>query len=211
MQARSQEERNQDSSADKLAELKKRLIAAIDEYLAKAERKPVKVSVANAEGYRLHYMRGEEGKKRAVKYKAFITECADYEEMVKTVLQHLKCAAELQEQGVVAKATAFLATGYEYSRSVIAGYLGTASSDATPAENDEDEPTLGNSEALSLDLARVLCAHLDLNPRNEEVIQELSAVNPAAAKAYEASELKRIIAAVDKYLENNARSPSLRQ
>lgn len=199
---------SQDIASDesKLADLKKRLLIAIEAYLRKAETKTVKVSIANPESFRLHVMRGEEGVARAKRYQDFIVPHDSYNALVEKLIADIKDAVKTQEANTLkAKTTEFLSWGYEYTRAKISGYMYPASSENEAAPRDVEQPlSLGNSEALTLEFARVLCQHLDLNPRNAEIVKELSEVNPEAAKAYEAAELKRIIAAIDKFMESSA-------
>lgn len=196
----------EDNAADvaKLDELKKRLLNAIDAYLLKAESKTVKVSIANPQNFRLHVMRGEDGVARAKRYRDYISNHKVYNELVEKLVADIKDAYKTQQEYTLkVKTTELLSWTYDYARSAMSGYWNGASSESETALKDEEKPlSLGNSEALTLSLAKAICEHLDLNPRNEMLVKELSAVNPDAAKAYEASELMRIIVVIDKFMES---------
>lgn len=195
------------SDEDKLADLKKRLLTAIDAYIRKAESKTVKVSCTNSEYYRLHLSRGEEGVARAKRYSSFIEAHENYKELIDKLYSDIKNSVKVQEGNTItSKTTKLFECGYEYARATISGYIYPGSAASEPEPQVDQTPTLGTSEILTLEFARVLCQHLDLNPRNELLLKELTEVNPEAAKAYDASELKRIISAIDKFMEAQAAS-----
>lgn len=198
----------QDLTSDevKLADLKKRLLTAIDAYIRKSE-KTVKVSFRNPESYRLHLSRGEEGVARAERYKKFITEHENYNELIEKLYSDIKDSVKVQEGNTITcKATKLFESGYDYARAKISGYIYPGSAASEPEPEVDQTPTLGTSEILTLEFARVLCQHFDLNPRNESLLKELTEVNPEAAKGYDACELKRIITAIDKFMETKAAS-----
>lgn len=209
---RSGDPQNLASDEDKLVDLKTRLNIAIEDYLRKAENKTVKFSISNPQSYRLHVMRGEEGVSRAKRYQEFITAHSSYPALVDKLIADIKDAIKAQEESTLqAKASVFLSRGYEFTVAKIYGYMNSTSSESDAVQDNEEQPlSLGNSEALTLEFARVLCYHLNLNPRNAEIVKELSEVNPEAAKKYEAAELMRIMAAIDKFMEPPA-APSVRQ
>lgn len=199
----------QDLASDevKLADLKKRLLTAIDAYIRKAESKTVKVSFANPESKRLHLSRGGEGVARAKRYSSFIEAHENYNELFDKLYSDIKDSVKVQEGNTItSKTTKLFECGYEYARATISGYIYPGSVASDPEPEVDQMPTLGTSEILTLEFARVLCQHLDLNPRNELLLKELTEVNPEAAKAYDASELKRIITAIDKFMEVQATS-----